>query len=108
MVSSAGNEGESVDVLGFIVLGLSKTFFSGKEIVNLGFSPVVGGLCTPFAVFRTSAGLGVDDGTHVELVRSTRDGNLMRGGIKAPRCQPCWLAKLLGRVICRYPPTLGL
>ena len=66
--SSAGNEGESVDVLGFIVLGLSKTFFSGKEIVNLGFSPVVGGLCTPFAVFRTSAGLGVDDGTHVELV----------------------------------------
>ena len=80
--SSAGNEGESVDVLGFVVLGLSKTFFSGKEIVNLGFSPVVGGLCTPFAVFRTSAGLGVDDGTHVELVRSTRDGNLMRGGIK--------------------------
>ena len=80
--SSAGNKGESVDVLGFIVLGLSETFFSGKEIVNLGFSLVVGGLCTPFAVFRTSAGLGVDDGTHVELVRSTRNGNLMRGGIK--------------------------
>ena len=80
--SSAGNEGESVDVLGFVVLGLSETFFSGEEIVNLGFGLVVGGLCTPFAVFRASAGLGVDDGTHVEFVRSTCDGNLMRGGIK--------------------------
>jgi len=79
--SSAGNERETVDVLGFIVFRLSETFFSGKEIVNLGFSLVVRGLCTPFTVFRASAGLGVDDGTHVEFVRSTCDGNLMRGGI---------------------------
>ena len=79
--SSAGDKGETVDVLTFVVFCLSETFFSGKEIVNLGFSLVVRGLCTPFTVFRASAGLGVDDGTHVEFVRSTCDGNLMRGGI---------------------------
>ena len=79
--SPASDEGETVDVLTFVVFCLSETFFSGKEIVNLGFGLVVGGLCTPFAVFRASAGLGVDDGTHVEFVRSTCDGNLMRGGI---------------------------
>jgi len=80
--SSAGDKGETVDVLTFVVFCLSETFFSGQEIVNLGLSLVVRGLCAPFAVLRTPAGLGVDDGTHIELVRSTGDGNLMRGGIK--------------------------
>ena len=80
--SPASDEGETVDVLGFVVFSLSETFFSGKEVVDFGLRLVVRGLCTPFAVLRTPAGLGVDDGTHIELVRSTSDGNLMRGGIK--------------------------
>ena len=79
--SSAGDEGETVDVLTFVVFCLSEALFSGQEIVNLGLGLVVRGLCTPFAILRTPAGLGVNDGTHVEFVRSTCDGNLVRGGI---------------------------
>ena len=79
---SAGDEGETVDVLGFIILCLSETFFSGEEVIDFGLRLVVGGLCAPFTVFGASAGFGVDDGAQVELVRSTRDGNLMCGGIK--------------------------
>ena len=36
--SSAGDKGETVDVLTFVVFCLSETFFSGQEIVNLGLS----------------------------------------------------------------------
>ena len=66
--SPASDEGETVDVLGFVVFSLSETFFSGKEVVDFGLRLVVRGLCTPFAVLRTSAGLGINDGTHVEFV----------------------------------------
>ena len=66
--SSAGDKGETVDVLTFVVFCLSETFFSGQAIVNLGLSLVVRGLCAPFAVLRTSAGLGINDRTHVEFV----------------------------------------
>ena len=54
--SPASDEGETVDVLGFVVFSLSETFFSGKEVVDFGLRLVVRGLCTPFAVLRTSAG----------------------------------------------------
>ena len=80
---SAGDEGETVDVLGFIILCLSETFFSGEEVIDFGLRLVVGGLCAPFTIFRASARFSVDDGTQVELVRSTRDGNLMCGGVSA-------------------------
>ena len=66
--SPASDEGETVDVLGFVVFSLSETFFSGKEVVDFGLRLVVRGLCTPFAVLRTSAGLGINDRTHVEFV----------------------------------------
>ena len=66
--SPASDEGETVDVLGIVVFSLSETFFSGKEVVDFGLRLVVRGLCTPFAVLRTSAGLGINDRTHVEFV----------------------------------------
>ena len=66
--SPASDEGETVDVLGFIVFRLSETFFSGQEIVNLGLSLVVRGLCAPFAVLRTPAAAAIDNGTEIYLI----------------------------------------
>ena len=39
-------------------------------------------LCAPFAVLRTLAGFGVDDGTHVELTLGAGSGNLVRGRVE--------------------------
>ena len=80
--SAAGDEGETVDVLPFIVLRLSEAFFCGEQVVDVGLGVVVGGLCAPFAVFGAASRLGVDDGAHIKLVLCALYGNLMCSGIK--------------------------
>ena len=45
-------------------------FFFGNNSVSLGIRMIMSRLGTPFAVFRTTAGLDINDGTHVKDTRS--------------------------------------
>ena len=103
--SSAGDEGETVDVLPLIVLRLFEALFCGEQVVDFGFGMVMGRLCAPFAVFGAASRFGIDDRTHVKLARCALYGNLVRSGIKRSTIggtrQP---GGLVGRYIyaCQY------
>ena len=104
--SSAGHQGEPVDVLLFVGTGVPQAFFGGQQVVDVGLCVVVGGLCAPFAVFRASARLGIDDGAHIEFARGTCLGNLVGGAVErlavGRTCQP---GRFFGRqgCACQYP-----
>ena len=77
--------------ISLVVAGVAQALVRVHQPVRVGVRPVVGRLGAPLAVLAAAAGLGVDDGAHVERIGSHGRRNPMCGlvqpGLVAGQCQ---------------------
>ena len=87
----AGHDGKAGNALPLVMPGVAQALVRVHQPVRVDVRPVVGRLGAPLAVLSAAAGLGVDDGAHVERIGSHGRSNPMCGlvqpGLVAGQCQ---------------------
>ena len=80
--SPADDKREAADALCLVQAGHSQAFVLVYQVVHIGLGVVMGGLGAPFAVFRTPAGAGIDDGAEVGAAFSHLLGDVVCGFVE--------------------------